>query len=82
MFVDEPGKWYKGTIEEMNGDGVTAKATFDDGNPYTNLPVWGNLNGGRIKILDGGEHISLPSMTAPQRRLSPAARDIIQSTIC
>ena len=82
MFENKPGVWYKGTITEMNNDGATAKAKFDDGDDFQDLLVWGNLKGGRIKILEGGQHVELPSMTAPQRRLSPAARATIQRAIC
>lgn len=82
MFENKAGVWYKGTITEMNNDGATAKAKFDDGDDFQDLLVWGDLKGGRIKILEGGEHVELPSTTAPQRRLSPAARATIQQTIC
>ena len=82
MFENKPGVWYKGTITEMNNDGATAKAKFDDGDDSQDLLVWGDLKGGRIKILEGGEHAQLPSTTALQRRLPPAARATIQQTIC
>ena len=44
--------------------------------------VWGDLKGGRIKIVEGGVPVATLSTTAPQRRLSTAVRDLIQHAIC
>ena len=48
----------------------------------THLIVWGDLKGGRIKIVEGGVPVATLSTTAPQRRLSTAVRDLIQHAIC
>ena len=45
MFENKAGVWYKGTITEMNNDGATAKAKFDDGDDFQDLLVWGDLKG-------------------------------------
>lgn len=82
MFQDRPGEWFEGTIDKMNRDGVTALATFNDGDHWTHLIVWGDLKGGRIEILSGGEHVHKPSHTAPQRRLLPDTRQFIQAAVC
>ena len=82
MFGDRDGQWFKGTVQAMNADGMTADVVFDDGDPYHNLPVWGDLLGGRIKVISGGVPIEVPSTTAPQRHLLPAVRASIQEAIC
>ena len=82
MFADRPGTWFKGKVRHMNADGLTAYVDFDDGDHWTQLIVWGDLQGGRIKIVEGGVPVATLSTTAPQRRLSAAVRDLIQHAIC
>ena len=82
MFADRPGTWFEGKVRHMNADGLTAWVDFKDGDHWTQLIVWGDLQGGRIKIVEGGVPVATLSRTAPQRRLSTAVRDLIQHAIC
>ena len=81
-FNWKDGTWFEGKVRHMNGGGLAAYVDFKDGDHWTHLIVWGDLQGGRIKIVEGGVPVATLPTTAPQRRLSTAVRDLIQHAIC
>ena len=77
MFADQKGKWYRGTCNHMNDDGTTGNVRFDDDDPYTNLPLWGNLFGARLRIVEKGLQYDA-AKRGPLRTLLPAVKaDIV-----
>ena len=81
MFADDEGKWHRGKVLALNADGVTADVMFDDGEPFHRLPVWGDLHGGRLKIVSGGVVVDR-AVHGLQRTLLPSVKADINALIC